>query len=110
MSRKIGFIGLGVLGSAMVPNIIDSGFEVIGHDIRPEIIEDLKKIGMQTAGSPRDVAMLCDVVITCLPTIDVLLDVFGGDLGIDKAKKVGQIIIEVSTFPVEKKEEQKREK
>ena len=104
MSRKIGFIGLGVLGSAMVPNIIDSGFEVIGHDIRPEIMENLSKIGMQAAQSPYDVAMLSDVVITCLPTVDILLDVFGGDLGIDKAEKVGQIVIEVSTFPVEKKE------
>ena len=104
MSRKIGFIGLGVLGSAIVPNIIDSGFEVIGYDIRPEIAENLSVIGMQTALSPCDVAMLSDVVITCLPTVDILLDVFSGDLGIDKANKAGQIVIEISTFPVEQKE------
>ena len=107
MTRKIGFIGLGVLGSAMVPNIIDSGFEVIGYDIRPKIMEELEILGMQIAKSPCDAAMLSDVLITCLPTVDVLLDVFGGDDGINKANKVGQIIIETSTFPVEDKEQAK---
>ena len=107
MSKKIGYIGLGVLGSAMVPNLIKSGFEVIGYDVRPEVLEELGKLGMTVACSPKDTAERSDVVITCLPTIEVLLDVFGGDDGIDKADKADQIVIETSTFPVDAKEKAK---
>ena len=107
MSKKIGYIGLGVLGSAMVPNLIKSGFEVIGYDVRPEVLEELGKLGMTVACSPKDTAERSDVVVTCLPTIEVLLDVFGGDDGIDKADKADQIVIETSTFPVDAKEKAK---
>ena len=107
MVEKIGFIGLGVLGSAMAPNLIKSGFQVIGYDIRPQALQELELLGMQIANSPCDVASQCNVLITCLPTVDVLLDVFGGHDGIDKADKAGQIVIEASTFPVEDKEKAK---
>ena len=107
MVEKIGFIGLGVLGSAMAPNLIESGFQVIGYDIRPKALQELELLGMQIANSPCDVASQCNVLITCLPTVDVLLDVFGGHDGIDKADKAGQIVIEASTFPVEDKEKAK---
>ena len=86
-----------MLGSAMVPNLIESGFEVTGYDVRPEIVEELGALGMTSATSPRDAAEKCDVVITCLPTIDILHQVFSGDNGIDKADKPGQIVIETST-------------
>lgn len=107
MVEKIGFIGLGVLGSAMAPNLIKSGFQVIGYDIRPKALRELELLGMKIANSPRDVASQCNVLITCLATVDVLLDVFGGHEGIDKADKAGQIVIEASTFPVEDKEKAK---
>jgi 3-hydroxyisobutyrate dehydrogenase-like beta-hydroxyacid dehydrogenase len=38
MMKKIGFIGLGVLGSAIVPNLIKSDFEVLGYDVRQEVL------------------------------------------------------------------------
>ena len=107
MNKKVGFIGLGVLGSAMVPNLIKSGFQVIGYDIRPEIMDTLSKLGMQIANSPCDTALQSDVLVTCLPSIDVLIDVFGGENGINKADKSGQIIIETSTFPIDEKEKAK---
>ncbi len=104
MTKKIGFIGLGVLGSAMAPNLLESGFDVVGYDIRPETLEELGKLGMAAGSSPRDIAQQSDVVVTCLPTIEILHDVYGGPDGIDKADKKGQIVIETSTFPVDEKE------
>ena len=95
MPKTIGYIGLGVLGSAMVPNLIESGFEVIGYDVRTEVLDELGKLGMQVASSPKDAAERSDVVVSCLPSIEVLLDVFGGEDGIDKADKAGQIVIEI---------------
>jgi putative dehydrogenase len=107
MTKKIGYIGLGVLGSAMVPNLIDSGFDVLGFDVRPDIMEELSKLGMLITNSPKDAAERADVVVTCLPTVETLLNVYGGEDGIDKADKADQIVIETSTFPVEEKEKAK---
>jgi len=107
MPKTIGYIGLGVLGSAMVPNLIESGFEVIGYDVRAEVLDELGKLGMQAASSPKDAAERSDVVVTCLPNIEVLLDVYGGEDGIDKVTNKDQIVIETSTFPVDAKEKAK---
>ena len=107
MVKSIGCIGLGVLGSAMVPNLIKSGFGVVGYDVRQEILTELAQLGMHIASSPKDAAGRSDVVVTCLPSIEVLHDVYGGKDGIDKADKKDQIIIETSTFPVLEKEKAK---
>ncbi|MBT3765043.1 MAG: NAD(P)-dependent oxidoreductase [Rhodospirillaceae bacterium] len=104
MTKTVGFIGLGVLGSAMAPNIIKSGFEVTGFDVRAEAMADMEAVGMKPGASPKDVAEKVDVVVTCLPSLEVLHNVFGGEDGIDKAYKPGQIVIETSTFPVAEKE------
>ena len=91
----------------MVPNLIDSGFDVLGFDVRPDIMEELSKLGMLITNSPKDAAERADVVVTCLPTVETLLNVYGGEDGIDKADKADQIVIETSTFPVEEKEKAK---
>ena len=104
MTKTVGFIGLGVLGSAMVPNILKDGFEVTGFDVRAEAVAEMIALGMTAASSPKDVSEECDVVVTCLPTVAVLHEVFGGEDGLNKSDRTGQIIIETSTFPVDEKE------
>ena len=101
MTDSIGFIGLGVLGSAMAGNLVNSGFTVIGYDTVAEKRAALEEGGGQSGTSPKDVADRSDVVILCLPTADVLHAVAdelkdgGGE---------GQIILEVSTFAIADKE------
>lgn len=104
MATKVGFIGLGVLGSAMAANLIKCGFDVVGYDVAPEKIAALAEDGMETATSPRDVAARTEMVVTCLPTPEAMMDVFAGHEGIDKAMGEGQIIIESSTFSIADKE------
>ena len=69
---NIGFIGLGVLGSAMATNLLRDGHQVMGFDVREDALEGLTEIGLTAASSPRDAADQTDVVVTCLPTIDAL--------------------------------------
>lgn len=104
MTLSVGFIGLGVLGSAMAPNIAAAGFEVTGYDPRQEALDALSESGVRAAASIREVSEACDVVITCLPTVEVLKTVFCGADGLDKTHRPGQIVIETSTFPVVEKE------
>ena len=65
--EKIGFIGLGAMGGPMARNLIKKGFGLTVFDIVPERMESLKAAGAEKAGSCREVAEKCPVVITMLP-------------------------------------------
>lgn len=101
MSITVGQIGLGVLGSAMAPNIMKSGFPLIGYDVRAEAVAELAAAGMIAGKDPRDVAARADMVITCLPSAASLMEVAGAIAG---AGNDGQIVIETSTLSVADKE------
>jgi 3-hydroxyisobutyrate dehydrogenase-like beta-hydroxyacid dehydrogenase len=109
MSEAIGFIGLGVLGSAMASNLVKGGFTVVGFDTVAERMTSLEGDGGQSAVSPKDVADRSDVVILCLPTADALFDVVGGKDGLRDGGSKGQIVIEVSTFAIADKENARAE-
>ena len=97
MSITVGQIGLGVLGSAMAPNIMKSGFALIGYDVRAIAVEELAALGMILGDNAGDVAMRADMVITCLPSAASLMEVAGA---IAAAAKPSQIVIETSTLAV----------
>ncbi len=104
MQPSIGMIGLGVLGSAIAPHLIESGYAVTGYDIDADSVRELESQGINGGKSPRALAADCDVLILCLPTVSSLHEVVAGADGIDKAPAPGQIVIEISTFPVQEKE------
>ena len=104
MNEKVGIVGVGVLGSAMVPNLIRSGFDVIWYDIDASKLNDLAAAGMEVAGAARAVADCADTIITCLPTVTALHEAISGENGIAASAGNNQIIIETSTMPIAEKE------
>ncbi len=104
MRQKIGMIGLGIMGSAMSPNLLKAGFSVMGYDILPELVQVLVDKGGIGAGSCREVAENADVIITSLPSVQALQDVVSGKEGLLKGAKKGQCVIETSTLPLEAKQ------
>ena len=104
MTKSVGCIGLGVLGSVIAANLLVDGFSVYGFDIRSDVLTDLKDLGIRTGSSPKNIADNTDVVLTCLPTIQSLHEVISGTQGLNKSSRSNQIILETSTFPVAEKE------
>ena len=104
MKKKIGMIGLGIMGSAMSPNLLKAGFSVIGYDILPELVQVLVDKGGIGAASCREVADNAEVIITSLPSVQALQDVVSGKEGLMKGAKKGQCVIETSTLPLEAKQ------
>ena len=104
-TQNIGVVGLGIMGSAISANLIEAGFSVIGYDIQPESINTLEARGGTGAASVREVATAAEVVISSLPSVAALDKVVTGSEGLLAADKKGLVVIEVSTFPIEAKQD-----
>ncbi len=63
---KIGFIGLGIMGSRMAQQLLQAGYEMVVYNRSEEKTEPLKEVGAQTAASPAEVAKNTDILITML--------------------------------------------
>lgn len=64
---RVGFIGLGTMGSRMAGNILAAGHHLVVHDLNPASGEPLLERGASWAVSPAAVAGQVDVVFTSLP-------------------------------------------
>ena len=62
--KKIGFIGVGIMGKSMVRNLMKAGFELHIYARSREKVEDVISGGAVFHGSIRDCVIVCDVVIT----------------------------------------------
>ena len=94
---RVGFIGLGMMGSPMSKRILAAGYPLTVHDIRPEAMADLVRGGAQQADSPGEIAEAADVVVTSLPTLDASEDVYLGSHGLLRGARAGTILVETST-------------
>ena len=104
MNKKIGMIGVGIMGLAMSANLLKAGYAVIGYDVDPQRLDALVREGGSGAGSCREVAEQADVVITSLPSVEALLQVVNAKDGLVSAEKKDLVVIETSTLTLEAKQ------
>lgn len=98
---KIGYIGLGIMGAAIVRNLMKAGHTLVVHNRSQAIVETLASEGALVAHSPQEVAAQVDIVFTNLPdSPDVELVVFGEN-GIVHGAHDGLIYIDNSTIKPE---------
>ena len=99
MAEAVGFIGLGIMGRPMAKNLMDAGYELVVHNRSPEKVEELAEEGDATAaGSPREVAEACDVVITMLPDSPDVEAVVAGEDGVLEGIRDGALLVDMSTI------------
>jgi 2-hydroxy-3-oxopropionate reductase len=76
--KKIGFIGLGIMGSPMASRLLNAGYSLVVHDHHPERCQPFVEQGAILADNPARVAARCEIIISMLPdTPDVEQVVFG---------------------------------
>jgi len=105
MTQTIGFIGLGVLGSAVAKNLIEGGLNVVGCDVSSAARQHANELGISLVNSPQTLATQVDVIFTCLPSAESLRDVVSGPHGITKVAVANQPVIDMSTLTLADKEE-----
>lgn len=98
---KIGFIGLGNMGSGMVANLLKKGFDVSVYDIQPEKAKTLITAGASWRNSIPEVVSDADVIMTSLPGPKQLEAVMLGDNGVIAHASSGNIWLDTGTNSVE---------
>jgi 3-hydroxyisobutyrate dehydrogenase-like beta-hydroxyacid dehydrogenase len=94
---RIGFIGLGHMGSHMVVRLIDAGYPLTVYDRTKQKAQEIAQRGAVVAETPRDLAASCQVVMSCVTNDEALEDVmFGPDGALAGAHK-GNVFIDMST-------------
>ena len=98
MESRIGFVGLGLMGSAMVGRLQDCNYQltVLGNKDRTGLDQALAR-GALEAASGADLAKLSDVIMLCMGTSDQVEERILGEQGIISGLSSGKIIIDFGT-------------
>ena len=95
--KKIGFIGLGNMGKPMAVNIAKAGFDLTVYDVRPEPMEELRRLGARVARSPAELGERCDITEIVVVNDAQVEEVTLGEGGVLPGAKPGSIIVIHST-------------
>ncbi len=96
--KKIGFIGLGIMGKPMAQNLLKAGYELTVYDIVSERMEDLLKAGARRGSSGKDVTAKSEIVITMLPNSPHVREAVLGPGGVLEGAKPGTILVDMSSI------------
>lgn len=96
--KKIGFIGLGIMGNPMAKHLIDAGHSLTVYDINEKALNDVAAYGAEKGESPKDVAEACDYLITMLPDSPDVEAVALGEKGIIEGVTSGMRYSDMSTI------------
>ena len=94
---KVGFIGLGNAGGKLAGSLLRNGYDLTVRDLNPEFVADFVSRGAKEANSPKELALVCDIIITCLPSPIICSQVMEADDGVLAGISEGDIWLEMST-------------
>lgn len=101
-TKRIGFIGLGVMGEPICRNIArKSGAKMVAYDLDPAVLQRLAADGVRAGSSVADITTSADIIFLSLPGGPQVEAVTAGAGGILSGARNGQIIVDLSTTPVD---------
>jgi len=96
--KKIGFIGLGIMGKPMARNLIKAGNQLVVYDINKAAVSEIVNEGAEQGLSAGDVASKTDLIITMLPNSPEVREVALGTGGVIEGARPGTILIDMSSI------------
>jgi 2-hydroxy-3-oxopropionate reductase len=96
--KKIGFIGLGIMGKPMSKNLLKAGYPLVVYDIVAAAVDEVVQAGAEKGVSPKDVAAKANVIITMLPNSPHVKEVVLGKDGVIETMRPGSILIDMSSI------------
>jgi 3-hydroxyisobutyrate dehydrogenase len=94
---RLGFIGIGYMGRPIARRLLESGFKLTTYDRNHSKAEQLIQFGGNVAQSVSELSSSCNVVLSCLPSDEAVLDIYRGPDGAFAGVHRGSRVIDLST-------------
>ena len=98
MSKRIGFIGLGIMGKPMAKNLLKAGYDLTVCDINAAAVGEVVALGAKAAATPAAVAAQTEIIVTMLPISPQVKAVALGQDGIIDGARSGTIVVDMSSI------------
>jgi len=105
---KLGFVGIGYMGRPIARRLLESGFKLRAYDRDPSKAGELIQYGGTVAQSVSELSSSCNVVLSCLPSDEAVMDIYGGPDGAFANTHRGSLVIDLSTVYPETSQELSR--
>ena len=102
---KLGFIGLGNMGSRVARRLLDHGYQLSAYDRDPAKAEAIAAQGGEVAKNILELARSSDVILSCLTNDDAVRSVYTGPDGVFAGAQPGTVVLEMSTISPESSRE-----
>ncbi len=86
--QHLGFVGIGRMGGPMSGRLLDAGHSLTVFDVSDAALAPLLARGAKRAATPKEVADSAEIVLTSLPTPDIVRRVALGDDGLIQGAKI----------------------
>jgi 2-hydroxy-3-oxopropionate reductase len=97
MKEKLGYLGLGVMGTPMARNLLRAGYPVVAYNRSRAKAAALAREGAQVAETPAEAARRATILIACLADAQAVEEVVTGADGVLEAVGEGQVLIDMTT-------------
>jgi 3-hydroxyisobutyrate dehydrogenase len=95
---RLGFIGIGLMGSPMVLRLLEQAWQVTVWNREPARLEAVIAAGATASASPRAVAEASDVTLLCVLNTEAVFDCIFGPNGVCEATQGARLVIDHSTI------------
>jgi 3-hydroxyisobutyrate dehydrogenase len=94
---KVGFIGLGNVGSKLAGSLLRNNFDLTVRDLDKSLTQSFENSGAKVANSAKELAEKVDLIITCLPSPKICAEVMEAEDGVISGLSQNKIWLEMST-------------
>ena len=102
---RLGFVGIGYMGRPIARRLLESGFKLTAYDRDRNKAEELIRYGGKVAQSASQLSSSCNVILSCLPSDEAVLDIYRGPDGAFAQAQRGSLVIDLSTVYPETSQE-----
>jgi 3-hydroxyisobutyrate dehydrogenase len=96
-SPRLGFVGLGNMGTPMCRRLLEAGYRVAVYDVERARMAHLVEAGAEPVDSVAVLGLLCDIALLSLPTSHIIEEVVLGSDGLAATMRTGTVLIDLSS-------------
>ncbi|MBV9459964.1 MAG: NAD(P)-dependent oxidoreductase [Bradyrhizobium sp.] len=101
-AEKLGYLGLGMMGSPMSRRLLDAGYDVAVWNRSADKAKALAEAGATLAANPREIATSASIIFMCVTDAAAVEDVVFGPAGLATVPGMGKLVVDFSSIHPDK--------